>query len=88
MGVMVEMIGRRLRRARAERGITQVELAARTGVAHSTIVRIERGQARPQLGTVTKLADALGTDEKWLAFGNGDWFVGQDGERQREDEDE
>jgi transcriptional regulator with XRE-family HTH domain len=71
MGVMVEMIGRRLRRARAERGITQVELAARTGVAHSTIVRIERGQARPKIETLGRFAEALGVDPKWLAFGDG-----------------
>lgn len=49
--------------------MTQMELADRSGVAHSTIVRIERGQARPQFGTVAKLAEALGRDLKWLVFG-------------------
>ena len=63
-------IGERLRLAREERSVTQMELAGRTGVAHSTVVRIERGQARPRIETVGKLAEALGVDPKWLAFGD------------------
>jgi transcriptional regulator with XRE-family HTH domain len=62
-------IGGRLRRARKDRKVTQLELAARTGVAHSTVVRVERGQARPRIETVGKFAGALGVDPKWLAFG-------------------
>ena len=64
-------VGRRVREARKARQVTQLELAARTGVAHSTVVRIERGQARPQIATVAKIAEALGVDPKWLAFGGG-----------------
>ena len=64
-------IGERLRRARKARQVTQLELAARTGVAHSTVVRIERGQARPRIETVEKFAEALGVDPRWLAFGDG-----------------
>ncbi len=64
-------IGDRLRRARKARKVTQVELAARTGVAHSTVVRIERGQAKPRIETVGRFAEALGVDPKWLAFGGG-----------------
>lgn len=63
-------IGERLRRARKNRKVTQVELAQRTGVAHSTVVRIERGQAKPRIETVWALAEALGVDPKWLAFGD------------------
>ena len=63
-------IGERLRRARKARKVTQVELASRTGVAHSTVVRIERGQAKPRIGTVGRFAEALGVDPRWLAFGD------------------
>ena len=63
-------IGARLRQARKARKVTQLELAARTGVAHSTVVRIERGQAKPTIETVAKFAEALGVDPKWLAFGD------------------
>ena len=66
----MDTIGQRLRRARKERAVTQVELAERTGVAHSTVVRIERGQARPRIETVGRFAEALGMDPKWLAFGD------------------
>ena len=64
-------IGERLRRARKARKVTQLELAARTGVAHSTVVRIERGQAAPRIETLGRFAEALGVDPKWLAFGDG-----------------
>ncbi len=63
-------IGERLRRARKARTVTQVELAERTGVAHSTVVRIERGQTKPRIETVWAFAEALGVDPKWLAFGD------------------
>ena len=63
-------IGERLRHARKTKKMTQVELAQRIGVAHSTIVRIERGQAKPTIETVEKLAEALGVQAKWLAFGD------------------
>ena len=62
-------IGERLRGARKDRKVTQVELAERTGVAHSTVVRIERGQTGPRIETVRAFAEALRVDPKWLAFG-------------------
>ena len=63
-------IGDRLRQARKARRVSQLELAGRTGVAHSTVVRIERGQSNPTIETVEKVAEALGVDPKWLAFGD------------------
>ncbi len=66
----MEMIGERLRGVRKARKVTQVELATRTGIAHSTLVRIERGQAKPKLQTVWKLAEKLEVDPKWLTFGD------------------
>ena len=63
-------IGERLRQVRRTYKVTQVELAQRVGVAHSTIVRIERGQAKPTIETVEKLATALGVEATWLAFGD------------------
>ena len=65
----MDTIGERLRRARKDRKVTQVELAGRTGVAHSTVVRIERGQTRPRIETIYAFAEALGVDPKWIAFG-------------------
>lgn len=41
---------------RTSRGWTQGQLAERSGIHLRTIVRIELGQAYPQLGTLRKLA--------------------------------
>ena len=49
--------GQRLRALRAERGISQDELAERTGI-HG---RLERGTREPRLKTILRLAEGLGT---------------------------
>ena len=47
-------------RARAQRGLSQKELAALTGIDQSDISRIERGVANPSIQTLQRIADALG----------------------------
>ena len=55
----------RLRAARESRALSQQELSTRSGVAKSTIVRIENGtDAHPR--TVRKLAEALEMEPKEL----------------------
>jgi len=50
-----------LRTHRRAAGLTQAELAERAGIGVRTLRELERGRvARPQRGTVTLLADALG----------------------------
>jgi transcriptional regulator with XRE-family HTH domain len=51
-----------LRIARAEAGMTLMELEAASGVGASTISKIERGVTQPQVGTLRKLAQALGVE--------------------------
>ena len=46
--------------ARAIAGVTQKELAASSGVDQSDISKIERGIANPSVGTLEKIANALG----------------------------
>jgi predicted transcriptional regulator len=53
-------IGPRLLAARRRAGLSQRELADRTGVPQSTIARIESGVVDPRIGTVAKLLDACG----------------------------
>jgi transcriptional regulator with XRE-family HTH domain len=48
-----------LRIARAEAGITLVELAEKSGVSRHTISEIEQGARKPRQATLTKLAKAL-----------------------------
>lgn len=50
----------RLRELRIEKGMTQQELSAKTGIAQGIISDIESGSTRnPRLDTVMKLASAL-----------------------------
>lgn len=58
---------RKLRRLRAEKGLTMDALEARTGVSKRTISEIERGMRAPQILTLAKLAGALGVDVDELA---------------------
>ena len=52
------LVGPRLKRFRAERGITLTDLAERTGISKSTLSRLENGQRRPSLELLLPLADA------------------------------
>ncbi len=48
--------------ARTEIGMSQRELAARSGVARDYLIRIERGQANVGLGILMILARVIGKD--------------------------
>ncbi|MYM34899.1 helix-turn-helix domain-containing protein [Duganella sp. FT94W] len=61
----------RLAWARAQKGMTQQELAAASKVAQSTIASWENG-ARETGRKITALAEPLGVDELWLATGKGE----------------
>ena len=47
-------------KARREAGLTQKELAERTGLQQSNISRIENGNGNPSLETLNKIAQGLG----------------------------
>jgi transcriptional regulator with XRE-family HTH domain len=56
----VKAFARRLRRTRAERGISQMKLASKTEVNLSYLGRLERAEASPSIDLVKRLADGLG----------------------------
>jgi transcriptional regulator with XRE-family HTH domain len=56
----VENIGQRIRRLRESRSMTQSQLQACSRVSRSYLSRIESGQMTPSLGTLEKIAEALG----------------------------
>jgi transcriptional regulator with XRE-family HTH domain len=62
--ILIEVlyIGKRLRDLRKRALMSQRELAKRSGVGVTTIVRIERNQVEPHGSTIRKLAEALGVD--------------------------
>lgn len=58
-------LGRKIRRARAKAGLTQLALAHKIGCrghnAGATICRIESGQQRPRIDTLARISKALKT---------------------------
>jgi len=66
----MDTLGKRLKHARIERGLTQVQLAQASGVKQSDISKLERGESNATTGLV-RLAKALGCSAEWLDTGNG-----------------
>src|SRR3990172_9251097 len=52
-------IGRRLKRLRLEKGLTQKELAAEVGLDYTYIGKIERGEQLPSLKILLKISEVL-----------------------------
>jgi DNA-binding XRE family transcriptional regulator len=55
-----ERLGARLRELRLEAGLTQAELARRTGIHRPNIARVEAGRHTPSLETLARIANAIG----------------------------
>ena len=49
-------------RARIEKKLTQQQLADIAGVTQNTITRLESGTTNPTIGTLTRVASALGKE--------------------------
>jgi len=62
----VETIAQRLARIRRERGMTQVELAERLGVAQPVVSDYERGELRLHGQLIVKLSQILGVSSEEL----------------------
>jgi transcriptional regulator with XRE-family HTH domain len=58
-----------LRQARQAAGISQEELAERCEIHRTEVSLLERGGREPRLGTMVKLATALGTTPEALCSG-------------------
>ena len=52
---------------RRRRLLTQRQLASQAGVTQATLVDIEHGRSRPRVGTMRKLAAALGVEVTAIA---------------------
>lgn len=57
---MIESVARAVRSTRRSRGLSLDQLAARAGVSKGALVALEGAAANPTLGTLVRLADALG----------------------------
>ena len=54
---VLDEVAPRLRRLRAQRGLTLAALSEATGISKSTLSRLESGQRRPSLELLLPLAD-------------------------------
>jgi transcriptional regulator with XRE-family HTH domain len=68
-GDYAQIFGTRLRELRTAAGLTQRELAKRSGTSSAAISNFEAGNNAPTLGTLVRLADALGRDVTELVKG-------------------
>lgn len=66
------LVGRNVRRARIEKGLTQEELAERAGTSQFYVSSLEAGRRNPTVVMVFELAQALGVDHLDLLRPNGE----------------
>lgn len=63
-------LGRRMRELRVAAGLTQAELARRTGIHRPNIARVEAGRHTPSLETVARIAHAIGVSPTRVLSGH------------------
>lgn len=63
-------LGARLRELRLAAGLTQAELARRTGIHRPNIARVEAGRHTPSLETLARLAAAIGVPTTHVLHGS------------------
>jgi transcriptional regulator with XRE-family HTH domain len=59
MGTISELVGHNIRAARAAKGVTQWQLAERSGLSADFIGKVERGTTSPSLASLAQIAHAL-----------------------------
>lgn len=65
-----EEVGRRIRSTMEERGLTQKDLEAKTGIKQPVISKLVLGKVRPRLDVLTPIAAVLGVSVDFLATGH------------------
>lgn len=63
-----DLLSRNLKALRAERGMTQDELAEAAGISKVFLAEIETGRKYPAIGNFIRLAEALGVQPYWLIY--------------------
>ena len=69
---MTEPARKTVRQLREDRGLTQFDLAAQSGVSLSTVVNIEAGRQEPRVSLAEKIATALGVSVADIAWPSAD----------------
>lgn len=68
---MRKLVGRNLARLRNQKGLTQEQLADKSGFSQQYISGLERGRRNPTVVTVYELAQALGVNHVELVKPDG-----------------
>lgn len=69
---MRELVGKNFARLRREKGLTQEEVAVRSGFSQQYISSLERGRRNPTVITLYELAQALGVNHVDLVAPDGE----------------
>ena len=56
------MNGKKLKKIRKEKGLTEEQLGAKVGVSHAMINRIENGTKDPSIALLVAIAEVLGVE--------------------------
>lgn len=67
---MRKLVGRNFARLRKEKGLTQEDVQARSGLSQQYLSGLERGRRNPTIITVYELAQALGVEPVDLIAGD------------------
>jgi len=65
-------MAQRIRLARKQKGLTQLQLAALVGVSKGACGQWEVGMTSPTVENLSRLANILEVNFEWLATGRGD----------------
>jgi transcriptional regulator with XRE-family HTH domain len=68
---MRKLVGRNVKRIRQEKGLTQEQLAERSGFSQQYISGLEQGQRNPTIVSLYELATALGVSHMELVRPDG-----------------
>jgi transcriptional regulator with XRE-family HTH domain len=55
-------VGEQLKEIRSSKGLTQIELSEKSGIALRTVQRMERNEGKPSLYSMNAIGDALGVN--------------------------
>ena len=69
---MKKTFSEKVKAARSEKGMSQIELAAEVGISDRSIKAYEKGEKTPRQKTMLRLAAALGVSVKFLSDDNCD----------------
>ena len=71
---ILEKVGENIKLARKRRGLTSIRVSERAGIDRSTLVRVEKGDARVSLGAYFNVLRVLGLQDDFLKIANDDEF--------------